>query len=204
MRPLRLGLTGNIGSGKSTAARLLVARGAALVDADELAREAAGDPEVLARIAAELGPELVEDGRLDRAATAARVFGDEAARQALNAIVHPWVRRRSDEEVRALLERAPPPVILLDIPLLFENGLERGLDGVIVVAADLPARVARVAARSGLREDEVRARDAAQMPLAEKARRADYLLDNSGSPEALGAQIDALWAELTKRAREDP
>jgi dephospho-CoA kinase len=201
---LRLGLTGNIGSGKSTAARLLVARGAALVDADELAREAAGDPEVLARIAAELGPELVEDGRLDRAATAARVFGDEAARQALNAIVHPWVRRRSDEEVRALLERAPPPVILLDIPLLFENGLERGLDGVIVVAADLPARVARVAARSGLREDEVRARDAAQMPLAEKARRADYLLDNSGSPEALGAQIDALWAELTKRAREDP
>lgn len=204
MRPLRLGLTGNIGSGKSTAARLLVARGAALVDADELAREAAGDPEVLARIAAELGPELVEDGRLDRAATAARVFGDEAARQALNAIVHPWVRRRSDEEVRALLERAPPPVILLDIPLLFENGLERGLDGVIVVAADLPARVARVAARSGLREDEVRARDAAQMPLEEKARRADYLLDNSGSPEALGAQIDALWAELTKRAREDP
>jgi dephospho-CoA kinase len=201
---LRLGLTGNIGSGKSTAARLLVARGAALVDADELAREAAGDPEVLARIAAELGPELVEDGRLDRAATAARVFGDEAARQALNAIVHPWVRRRSDEEVRALLERAPPPVILLDIPLLFENGLERGLDGVIVVAADLPARVARVAARSGLREDEVRARDAAQMPLEEKARRADYLLDNSGSPEALGAQIDALWAELTKRAREDP
>lgn len=201
MRPLVVGLTGNIGSGKSSVARRLQARGAAVIDADTLAREATEDPEVLARIARELGPELVADGRLDRAAASRRVFADPEARRRLNAIVHPWVRRASDARMTALqASPLPPPVIVLDIPLLFENGLEQRCDAVIVVDAPLEARAARVAGRSGMDEAAVRARDAAQMPLAHKAARADFVIDNAGPEEELDGRVDALWRELLARA----
>lgn len=199
--PLRVGLTGNIGSGKSTAARLLEGKGAEVIDADALAREATEDPAVLAAIAERLGRELVEGGKLNRAKVAARVFADPEAREVLNGIVHPWVRRRRDELLRELAARAEPPaVVVLDIPLLFEVGLERECDAVIVVTADLPTRVARVQARSSLSADEIRARDAAQLPLERKAERADFVLDNSGSFEDLSRQVDALWPKLLKKS----
>ncbi len=199
--PLLVGLTGNIGSGKSSVARLLEARGAAVIDADALARQATEDPAVLARIAAELGPELVEDGRLDRAAVARRVFADEDARRRLNAIVHPWVRRAMGAAVaRLAASPSPPPVIVLDIPLLYENGLQEGLDAVIVVSAPLASRIGRVVRRTGLGAREVRARDAAQMPLGAKTERADYVVDNGGPPERLAPLVDELWRELEARA----
>ncbi len=195
-----MGLTGNIGSGKSSVARLLAERGAAVIDADALAREATEDPEVLEAIARDLGSDLVVDGRLDRAATARRVFADEEARGRLNAIVHPWVRRVSDERAAELVRgERPPPVIVFDVPLLYENGLERGMDVVVVVDAPLETRVRRVQARSDLAAAEIRARDAAQMPLPEKAARADFVVDNGGAPEALVPQIDALWSRLLGR-----
>ncbi len=195
--PLKIGLTGNIGSGKSTVARLFVERGAALVDADALAREATADPQVLADIATKLGDDLVKEGELDRAATAARVFADPEARITLNGIIHPWVRRESAARVEALSTRPDPPrVILMDIPLLYENGLERGLNAVIVVNAPLVTRIKRVSARSGLSEADVRARDKAQLPLEEKVARADYVLENGGSLEELEKQVEALWREL--------
>ena len=198
---LRVGLTGNIGSGKSSVARLLLERGAALLDADALAREATHDPTVLDTIARDLGSELVVGGRLDRAATARRVFADPAARDRLNAIVHPWVRRASAERAAALERDDPaPPVIVFDVPLLYENGLERGMDAVVVVDAPLEARVRRVQARSGLEAADIRARDAAQMPLSDKVARADFVVDNGGSPEALREQVDALWPALLARA----
>lgn len=209
-RPLRIGLTGNIGSGKSTVARRLASLGAAVIDADELARAATADPQVLAAIAASLGPELVSidaDGaaRLDRAAAAARVFGDDAALSRLNAIVHPWVRRRSAELVRELEARAQPPaVILLDIPLLYENDLQRGLDGVVVVAAPLAQRIERVVARSGLAPEEVARRDAAQLPLQHKVALADYVIDNAGDEEALEEQVSRLWRQLLELAAGAP
>lgn len=194
---VRVGLTGNIGSGKSSVARLLAERGAAVIDADALAREATEDPHVLQAIARDLGGELVKGGRLDRAATARRVFADPEARRCLNAIVHPWVRRVSDERAAELVRaERPPPVIVFDIPLLFENGLERGMDAVVVVDAPLEARARRVRARNGLEAAEVRSRDAAQMPLTEKVARADFVVDNRGSPQALVPQIDALWSRL--------
>lgn len=197
MSPLRLGLTGNIGSGKSTVARLLAARGAAVIDADRLAREATADPAVLARIERELGPGLVREGRLDRAATARRVFADEAARGALNAIVHPWVAARRDELERALLAAPdPPPVIVHDVPLLYEAGLDGMFDAVVVVTAPLEARLARVAERDGLPLEEARARDAAQLPLEEKAARAEHVLDNAGDEAALATRVDELWRRL--------
>ncbi len=201
MTPRLVGLTGNIGSGKSTVARMLVARGAALVDADALARAATEDAEVLRAIEAALGDGLVIDGSLDRRALASRVFGDAAALSALNAIVHPWVRSASAQRVAELQAlRSPPPVILLDIPLLYENGLDRGLDAVIVVDAPLELRSERVQRRSGLEAADVRARDAAQMPLAEKRRRADFVLSNAGTEAELESQIATLWPKLRSLA----
>jgi len=205
MSPLRVGLTGNIGSGKSSVAGLLREHGAAVIDADALARQATDDPQVLASIARELGPDLLTDGRLDRAATAERVFGDPSARRRLNAIVHPWVRRASAEREAALLASRPlPRVIVHDVPLLFESGLQDGFDVVVVVTAPLERRIERVTGRSALSADEVRARDAAQMPLDAKAARAGYVVDNSGSPAELAARVDRLWLELEALAdRQD-
>ena len=195
--PLKIGLTGNIGSGKSTVARLLVERGAALIDADALAREAASDPLVLAEIAEKLGDGLVKEGKLDRAATAARVFEDAEARGVLNGVIHPWVRRESAARVAALSTRPDPPkIILMDIPLLYENGLEAGLDAVVVVNAPLNVRVKRVSKRSGLGEAEVLARDGAQLSLEEKVARADFVLENGGTLETLERQVEALWRDL--------
>jgi len=213
-RPLRVGLTGNIGSGKSSVARELRRLGAAVIDADELARQATRDEGVLERIAAALGSDLVTHdaagvAQLDRRATAALVFDDQEALATLNAIVHPWVRGRSAELERELADSAQPPaVIVFDIPLLYENGLDVGLDAVVVVTAPLAARVARVVERSGVGQDEaevVRAdalrRDAAQLPLEEKVARADLVVDNSGDEAALKREVARLWDELLARSR---
>ena len=199
---LRVGLTGNIGSGKSSVARLLESHGAAVIDADALARQATEDPEVLTRIAAELGEELVrvdDSGvrRLDRGATAARVFADDDALERLNAIVHPWVRSRTARLLTQLRDsQRPPPVVVQDIPLLYENDLHEGLDAVVVVDAPRQTRVARVVERSGLDPAEVIARDQAQMPLSEKVTRADFVIDNSGDRASLEEQVARLWRDL--------
>lgn len=214
-RPLRIGLTGNIGSGKSSVARLLRGHGAAVIDADRLARQATEDPVVLERIAAAFGRDLVvtgEDGlpHLDRARTAARVFGDPAALAALNGVIHPWVRARSAELERELAaSEDPPPVIIHDIPLLYENGLDAGLDAVVVVTAPLAVRLARVVARAGAIDEAARvaargdaaARDATQLPLSEKVARADYVVDNAGSLQDLQEQTAGLWGDLLALSR---
>ncbi len=199
---MRVGLTGSIGSGKSTVARLLAERGAAVVDADSLARQATDDPAVLQQIADELGAGLVVTGpggkRLDRVATATRVFDDDAALARLNAIVHPWVRRRSAEltrEIEALPE--PPRAIVYDVPLLYESGLQDAYDLVVVVDAPYEVRARRLAERSGMEPSEVARREAAQMAPSEKAARADHVLVNSGGIAELAAQVDRLWSELS-------
>lgn len=195
--PLNVGLTGNIGSGKSTVARLFAERGAALIDADELARAAMKDADVLAEIARVFGENLVRDGTLDRAGLASVVFGDEAERKRLNAIVHPWVARERARRVGALAARdAPPAVIIHDIPLLFEVGLDGEMDRTVVVDAPLELRIRRVHERSKLTPEEVRARDVAQLPLAEKVRRADFVIDNSGQPGGLEEQVREVWRRL--------
>jgi dephospho-CoA kinase len=197
---VRVGLTGNIGSGKSTVARLLAARGAAVIDADELARAATRDPVVVARIGAAFGDEVVPAGVVDRAALAARVFGDAPALRRLEAIVHPWVRAAAREREAQLVRDVRPRVIVHDVPLLFEHGLDAGLDATIVVVAPLEVRVERVSRRNGLAPAAVRARDAAQMPLEAKAARATIVIDNAGAPEALEPQVDAAWSALLARA----
>lgn len=192
--PRRLGLTGSIGAGKSTVAGLLRARGLTVLDADEQAREVTRDPAVLAEIEAAF-PGVVRGGELDRAALAARVFGDPARLTALNAIIHPRVRARMlalEREAAARREEW----IVQDVPLLFEGGLEAQTDAVLLVDAPLDVRVARVTRRSGLTAEEVLARDARQMPGEEKRRRATVVLDNSGDLASLEAQVDAALTRL--------
>lgn len=199
---MRVGLTGNIGSGKSTVARLLAAHGALVIDADALARTATDDPAVLAAISGRLGAELVRDGKLDRKRTAELVFTNAAAREALNAIIHPWVARRREElEAAAMSRRPPPSVVVHDVPLLYETGLDEGLDAVVVVTAPLEVRIARLLKRSALSAEEALARDRAQLPLEEKAARADHVIDNGGSLEATEGQVERLWAELEGRVQ---
>jgi dephospho-CoA kinase len=201
MNPKRIGITGNIGSGKSTVAKMLVEKGAVLIDADALAREATNDSEVLEQIQEKLSNDLITDGKLDRAKTAELVFNNPDARKILNSIIHPWVRQKSDERIKELeSSSSPPPVILQDIPLLFENGLEKTLEAVIVVYAPLEIRLARVTTRSNMSEKDFYARDAAQMKLEEKVKRADYVIDNSGGLAALHEQVDKLWTVLTDGA----
>jgi len=195
-----VGLTGNIGGGKSSVARLLAEHGAFIIDADDLARQATSDPAVLNRISAELGAELVKDGELDRQAVAAAVFADPAARSVLNSIIHPWVGlRRLQLQAEALGQAEPPPVVVHDVPLLFEVGLDKSVDVTLVVVAPLTVRTARVMQRSGLSEEQVRQRDAAQMPQDEKAARADFVIDNSAGEAELEEAVARLWPELLAR-----
>lgn len=200
---LLVGLTGGIGSGKSTAARMFASRGAVVLDSDVLARAVVqpGTPGFDAVIARFGGAVLAPDGSLDRDALAHIVFADEAARADLEAIVHPEVRRRIAETVTAHADT--DDVVVVDSPLLIETGAHESFSTVIVVTASVDARIARLTTR-GMSEDDVRARMHAQRPLEEKEGYADVVLDNGGSEAELEAQIDRLWADLRVRALSSP
>jgi dephospho-CoA kinase len=194
---VRIGLTGGIGSGKSTVSALLAARGAVIVDADRIAREVVepGTPGLAAVVDA-FGPGvLTADGSLDRPALAGIVFADPAARRTLDAIVHPLVRARAAE-----LEAVAPSgaVVVHDVPLLVESGQASSYDLVLVVQADPETRVARLVQR-GLTADDARARIAAQATDEQRRAVADVVLDNSGTPEQLAAQVDRFWADHVTR-----
>ena len=193
---LRIGLTGGIGSGKSTAAARFAELGALVIDADALAREvvAAGTPG-LDRIIARFGDEVLRpDGSLDRPKLGRLVFGDPGALADLNAIVHPLVAERSAELMAAA---GPDAVVVYDVPLLVENDLAAGFDAVVVVEAPLELRLARLASR-GLAEDEARARIGRQASDEQRRAVATVLLDNSGSRAELGRQVDAAWRRLVR------
>jgi dephospho-CoA kinase len=194
---LRIGLTGGIGSGKSTVSRLLAEHGAVIVDADRIAREvvAPGSPGLAAVVEA-FGPGiLTEDGVLDRPALAAVIFADREARATLDGIVHPLVRKRAAEVESAAPEDA---VVVHDVPLLAETGQAASYDLVLVVEADEAARVARLVGR-GLTEDDARARIAAQATDGQRRAIADVVLDNRGTPAELAAQVDRFWHERAER-----
>jgi dephospho-CoA kinase len=190
---LRIGLTGGIGSGKSTVSSLLAEHGAVVVDADRIAREVleAGTPGLAAVVEAFGDAILGEDGALDRAALAEVVFSDPEARARLNGIVHPLVRARAAEVAAAAPEAA---VVVHDVPLLVESGQAGSYDLVLVVEAGLGVRIERLV-RRGLSEEDARARVAAQATDEERRAVADVVLDNSGTLEQLAAQVDRFWAE---------
>ena len=190
---LRVGLTGGIGSGKSTAARRLVERGAVLVDSDVLAREVvAAGTDGFAEVVDVFGSTVVgADGELDRPALAAVVFGDPDARARLNGIVHPRVGRRAAELVAA----APVDAIVVqDVPLLVEGGMASHFALVVVVHADVAVRVARLVGQRGMTEADARARIDAQADDGQRRAAADVWLDNGGTPADLVAAVDVLWS----------
>jgi dephospho-CoA kinase len=191
------GLTGGIGSGKSTVAALLRERGVPVVDADELAREAVAPGSAgLAQVVASFGPGVLDSsGALDRKRLGALVFGDETARKRLNAITHPIVRQLSQQRF-AELDRQGHELACYDVPLLFEVGLDQVIRPVVLVYVSEATQLERVMRRDGSSAEEARARISAQLPLADKRARADLVIENDGPRSELGVQVDRLLAEL--------
>ena len=196
---IEVGLTGCIGSGKSTVAAALVRHGAVLLDADAIVVELQqpGSPTLEAMVA-HFGPSILRpDGHLDRLAVAGIVFEDPQELAALNAIVHPAVR--AEMAARRDELAGSEAVIVADIPLLAEAGPERraGLAGVIVVDIDPEVAVQRLVAQRGLTAGEARARLARQASRAERLALADFVIDNNGTPAALEEQVDRCWEWIT-------
>jgi dephospho-CoA kinase len=192
-----VGLTGGIGSGKSTIAALLAARGAVVVDADLLAREAVAPGTAgLADVVARFGPAvLAPDGTLNRQALADLVFADPAALADLNAIVHPVVRAAIADRLAAL-DGGPAPLVVLEIPLLVESGRSYGASAVIVVDCPEDVAVRRLVEGRGMDEADARRRMAAQASRADRLAAADLVIDNSGSRDELEREVDRAWAAL--------
>jgi dephospho-CoA kinase len=206
-RFLLVGLTGSIATGKSTVSRMFAHQGARVIDADLLSREVVmpGQP-AYARIVEEFGSQLVlEDGSLDRKALGAIVFADPARRRRLEEITHPAIGARQQRILSVLDEEAFEGVVLWDAALLFESGGVAKMDRVVVVFADPDTERRRLMERDGLSEADAQARIASQMPIAEKAKLADHVIDNSGTREETERQVravhGALHAELAARRR---
>ena len=197
-RVLKVGLTGGIGSGKSTVSRLLSSYGAVVIDADQAAREvvAPGTPG-LAAVVEEFGTAVLQpDGSLDREALGAVVFADPARLAALNAIVHPLVGRRTQElEDEAAATGAA--VVVLDVPLLAENGLAPLYDEVVVVDCPVEVQLERLVAQRGMSEADAKARIGAQATREQRLAVANRVIRNDGTLADLESQVAALWAALT-------
>lgn len=200
---MRIGLTGGIGSGKSTVAQMLVEKGAVLIDADAIARELMSPGEsVLAQTVAEFGNQiLTETGELNRQKLAQEIFADESARARLNAIVHPAVRARSQELVQAAVAKYDNGVVIVeDIPLLTETSQADRFDAVVVVFAELSVRLKRLVETRGMGEADARARIAAQASDEDRAAIATWVIDNSGSLEETRKQVEKMWEQVVSEA----
>lgn len=190
-----IGLTGGIGSGKSTVAQVLAGQGAYIVDADQIAREVVGPgSDGLTQLAAEFGADIVnEDGSLNRAELASRAFSSPTAKVRLDSIMHPLIAAQT---ARRFADAPSEAVVVHDVPLLAELGLASNYDAVIVVDADDEIRVERLVQR-GLTEDDARARIAVQATREERLAVADYLIENHGSLADLVTQVDRVWRAIT-------
>lgn len=192
-----IGLTGNIASGKSSVADMFAERGATIIDADVLARDAVlkGSP-ALQAIVARWGPEILDaEGNLDRAALRHRVFQNQTDLDALNAIVHPEVQRRRSQEVAAARARGDKVVVCV-IPLLFERHLADDFDTIVLVDAPRSVRLDRIVRDRGIDEAEAMKMIASQMPADLKRARANYVIENAGTRRELESEVDRVWQEI--------
>lgn len=192
------GLTGGIASGKSTVSNRFRQLGAYIVDADEISRHALDvGTECYEKTVSAFGKDiLLQDGQVDRRKLGAIVFCNEAEREKLNAIIHPYVRKRMDALSQAVGDLNPQGLILWDVPLLFENGLHRLVQKTVVVTAPEKLRIQRMALRNGFTREEALSRIRSQMPEEEKVKLADYVIDNSGDLISLYEQVDSIYGKL--------
>jgi dephospho-CoA kinase len=203
---LLVGLTGGIATGKSTVSEILRRLGAEIIDADQLARDVVEpDQPALRGIVAEFGRDVVSpDGRLDRKRLGAIVFADPDRRKRLEALTHPAIRARFQARLDELATRGFAGIVIYDAPVMIEAGGYKDMDRLVVVVTDETTQAARLRTRDGTDEAEGRRKIASQMPLAEKAKLADYVIDNSGDLEATAARVRrvfaALMAELAARS----
>lgn len=201
-----VGLTGGVASGKSTVARLLAEKGAAVLDADEIAREVV-EPNRPAwqEIVDWLGRAIIrEDGSLDRNRLGKLVFRDREARLKLNRIVHPRVGEELLSRTAEIRRRDPSAVVVYDVPLLIEAGMHKVVDLVLLVYIPAAVQLARLRRRDNLTRAEALARIHAQMPLNEKKKHAHTVIDNSGSLKETARQVDRFWESLHRGADIDP
>jgi dephospho-CoA kinase len=192
---MNIGLTGGIATGKSTVSRLFTERGAALVDLDVIAREIVEPGQApLSQIAQRFGQAVLQaDGTLNRRKLGEIVFADEAERKALEAITHPAIRARMRARMDALQSERPDRLVVVDVPLLYESSLQSFFEQVVVVYVPRNLQLERLRKRDGLTEAEAERRLAAQMDIEEKKRLADWVIDNSFSPERTAEQVDRFW-----------
>lgn len=192
-----IGLTGGIASGKSTASAYIEDRGYPILDADKFARKATAKsgPSYNGIIEAFGEDILMEDGEIDRKKLGTVIFNDPEQRKVLNELVHPEVRRMMNEERDRLVQKSH---VFLDIPLLFENGLDDQCDITLTVYVDESIQKARLMERNGLTEAEADSRIGSQMPLADKRDKSDFMLDNSGTRENLYDQIERFLTKIEK------
>ena len=189
-----IGVTGGIATGKSTVDRMLEAHGAAVIDADQLAREVVrrGEP-ALHEVAARFGPDVIQpDGTLDRERLGKIVFADPEARRDLDQITHPRIAELTRDRIAAALA-SPAPLVAVDIPLLFENARESMFEGVLLVYAPREVQVRRLRERNGLDEAAALQRLGAQLPIDEKRDRATWIIDNTHGLDATGRAVDDWW-----------
>lgn len=197
------GLTGGIGTGKSTVAAVFAEAGAVIIDADEIARDvvAKGRP-AWCRIVAHFGRNvLLATGDIDRKKLGAIIFNDPRQKEHLDRIVHPHVIAQTDQRLKEIERVHPQAVVILDVPLLFEAGMDRDLDDVIVVYTPEPVQLKRLMRRDRLTAAESLSRIRSQMPIEEKKMRATVVIDNSASPAATRARVLEVFADLQRRSR---
>jgi dephospho-CoA kinase len=200
---LKVGLTGGIASGKSTVAEAFARLGAKVLDADKVAREVVlpGQP-AWRKLQQAFGPQFfLPDGEVNRSKLRRLVFADPEERSKLNAIVHPEVMKEINCRFEQLTTSAPDAVVVVDVPLLLEVGVAHRFDRVIVVYVTKSIQIERLRQRDGLSLEEARRALSTQMVLNKKVEQADYVIDNSGTRAETQAQVEEVWAELIKLAR---
>jgi dephospho-CoA kinase len=203
-RILRVGITGGIGSGKSTLCNFFKERGRTVISADDIARDLTEHNDLIRkRIQRVFGPQIYRaDASLDRKLLASIVFGNAAARKRLNSIVHPPVVREIEEKAAALTSPAKYPYLIVEAALIYETGLESRLDYTIVVDAPEEVRISRIMLRDGCTRNDVLSRIQAQMPMEQKLKRADIVLLNDGNVSDLKAKVpflDTLLSQIAGR-----
>lgn len=197
---LKVGLTGGIASGKSLAARLFEQRGARLIDADIVARQVVmPGSRGLRRVAEAFGPGVVDaSGALDRNKLGGIVFADPQRRKTLEAILHPLILEAVFSALRDLEQQGAAGIAVADVPLLYECGIQTRFDATVLVYADPATQLKRLRDRDGCTPDQARQRLSAQMPIEDKRRLADFIIDNTGAPADLEAGVASVWTDLLR------